>query len=49
MGTVYLTFFIALTLHGVMGSRPVISPTYIQLIMVNYENSKLTGALGNGP
>ena len=32
-----------------MGSRPVTSPTYNHLTMENYENLKLTSALGNAP
>ena len=42
-----LPFSLPLLPMGVMGNRPVISPTYTRLTMANYENFKLTGALGN--
>ena len=47
MGTVYLSSFIAFTLHG--DYKEQTRPTYIRLTMASNENLKLTGALGNIP
>ena len=44
-----LPFSFALIPHGVMGSKPITSPTYIQLTMANHENFKLISALENAP
>ena len=44
-----LPFSLSLLFMAVMGSRPVISPTYTLFTMANYENLKLTGTLRNTP
>ena len=44
-----LPFSLPLLPMGVMGNRPITSPTYTWLTMANQENSKLTGALRNAP
>ena len=41
------SFSLLLFYMGVMGSRPITSPTYIRLTMANNGNLKSTGALGD--